>query len=151
MAWSFSPTGDQIVLLPFDFSTAATEAIATARSMVARSEQLYVLHVIRPLETSSPAFLLGELDLDELRMRADAELAEVLESVNVSEAQRRVHVGEPADQILEVAEEIDAALIVIPSRGKVGLRRWMIGSVAERVVRRARCPVLVLPVIDEQS
>ena len=150
MAWSFSPTGDQIVLLPFDFSAAATEALATARSMVARPEQLYVLHVIRPLEPSSPAFLVGELDLDELRVRADAELGEALREAGVGDAQRRVHVGDPADQILEVADEIDAALIVIPSRGKVGLRRWMIGSVAERVVRRARRPVLVLPVLGEQ-
>ena len=35
--------------------------------------------------------------------------------------------------------------------GKVGLRRWMVGSVAERVVRRAQCPVLVLPILDEQN
>ena len=151
MGWNFSLSGEQIVLLPFDFSEAATEAIATARSMVARPEQLYVLHVIQPLETNSPAFLVNEIDVDELRERADTELAKILSMADVGEAQRRIRVGDPAGEIIDVASEIDAAVIVIPSRGKVGLRRWMVGSVAERVVRRAQCPVLVLPIVDERA
>ena len=51
---------------------------------------------------------------------------------------------------VETAREIGANLIVIPSCGKTGLRRWMIGSVAEKVVRQTPCPVLVLPIHDPE-
>ena len=151
MAWTLSARDQQTVLLPFDFSDAAIEALTTAREFVARPEQLLVLHVIQPPETNSPAFIVGELDIDELRVHADTELAKALSNAGIGEAQRRLCVGDPATEILEVAREIDAALIVMPSRGKVGVRRWMVGSVAERVVRRARCPVLVLPILEQEQ
>ena len=148
MPWKFNRDGEQTVLLPFDFSTPATQAIATARDMVARPELLYVLHVIPPLDANSPAYLAGVLDLDKLRERADAELAKALREAGVEQAQRRVTIGDPASEIIDVAREVDADVIVIPSRGKSGLLRWVIGSVAERVVRRAQCPVLVLPIVN---
>jgi nucleotide-binding universal stress UspA family protein len=149
MAWKFDHTREQTVLLPYDFSEPATEAIETARDMVARPELLFVLHVIPPLATNSPAYLAGVVEVDKLRERADAELINALRTAGVAQAQRRITVGDPASEILQVAREIDADLIVIPSRGKTGLRRWLIGSVAERVVRRATCPVLVLPIHDD--
>lgn len=152
MSWNFNLNGgEQTVLLPYDFSDPAREALETARSMVARTEQLYVLHVIPPVQTASPGFLAGQIDVDKLRSHADNELAKTLSEANLGEARRRVQFGDPATEIIDVAREIDADVIVIPSRGKTGLRRWMIGSVAERVVRRARCPVLVLPILDEDD
>jgi nucleotide-binding universal stress UspA family protein len=152
MSWNFNLNGgEQTVLLPYDFSEPANEAIATARSMVARTEQLFVLHVVPPVQTASPGFLVGEVDVDKLLAHADTELAKVLSEADVGAARRRVKFGDPATEIVDVAAEIDADAIVIPSRGKTGLRRWMIGSVAERVVRRARCPVLVLPIIDDEE
>jgi nucleotide-binding universal stress UspA family protein len=151
MPWQFKTTGEQIVLLPFDFSAPATEALVTARSMVARPEQLYVLHVIPPIDTASPGFLAGGLDIDRLRAHADTELAKAVSEAGLGEVQRRINVGDPASEIVDVAREVGADVIVMPSHGKTGLRRWMIGSVAERVVRHARCPVLVLPIIDEEE
>ncbi|PRP95025.1 Universal stress protein F [Enhygromyxa salina] len=151
MPWKFDQTGEQTVLLPYDFSDPATDAIATAREMVARPELLYVLHVIPPIDVASPGFLSGALEIETLRKHADTELTKVLDAAGLAKAQRRVHVGDPASEILDVAREIEANVIVIPSRGKTGLRRWMIGSVAERVVRRAQCPVLVLPIVDDDD
>ena len=52
--------------------------------------------------------------------------------------------GNPGLEIAEFAEEIGAALIVIPSHGYHGVKRWILGSVAERVIRHAKCSVLVL-------
>ncbi|NDC37297.1 MAG: universal stress protein [Proteobacteria bacterium] len=52
----------------------------------------------------------------------------------------------PADGILAIAKDIDADLIVIASHGRSGVRRVLLGSVAERVLRHAPCPVLVVPV-----
>lgn len=151
MAWKFNQTREQTVLLPYDFSNPATQAIETVRGMVARPELLYVLHVIPPLDSNSPAYLAGVLNLDKLREHADAALVKALREAGAEQAQRRISMGDPASEILDVAREIEADVIVIPSRGKTGLRRWVIGSVAERVVRRARCPVLVLPVSDDDD
>lgn len=150
MRWKLDPNHEQTVLLPFDFSEAATEAIATARGLVARTELLWVLHVIPPISTTSPSFLMGEHEPEDLRAHADTALAKALSVAGLGEARRRIEIGDPAGEIIDVAKEIDANLIVIPSRGKTGLRRWMIGSVAEKVVRHAPCPVLVLPIRDEE-
>lgn len=54
-----------------------------------------------------------------------------------------VRIGDPAAQILTLAEEIGASLILLGSRGHTGLKRVLMGSVSEQVVREARCPVTV--------
>ena len=58
--------------------------------------------------------------------------------------QVNVAFGDPGDEITKHAETVHADLIVMPSHGRTGLKRLLIGSVAERVVRLAQCPVLVL-------
>ncbi|EGJ29959.1 universal stress protein UspA family nucleotide-binding protein [Moorena producens 3L] len=55
-----------------------------------------------------------------------------------------VTIGNPASNIIDYAREQAIDLIVIPSHGYTGLKRFVLGSVAERVVRFAHCPVLVL-------
>ncbi|MFO7562392.1 MAG: universal stress protein [Enhygromyxa sp.] len=149
MAWKIDPK--KPVLVPFDFSAPATDALATARGLVDAIDLLWVLHVIPPVNTTSPGFLMGQVDPATLRERADTALAKALSEAELGEARRRVVIGDPASEIIDAAREIDAGLIVIPSRGKTGLRRWMIGSVAEKVVRQAPCPVLVLPIPDEDE
>jgi hypothetical protein len=59
----------------------------------------------------------------------------------------RVHVvhGDPASRIVDLASEIGAGLIIVPSHSRTGVRRALLGSVAERVARFARCPVLIVP------
>lgn len=149
MSWNIDPAAKLTVLLPFDFSAAAREAVATAKRFTASDQRLHLLHVIPHVEAASPAFLVGEIQTERLLERARAELGQVAESCGAGGAQLDLRMGEPAREILDYAQEIDADMIVIPSRGKTGVRRWMLGSVAERVVRRARCPVLVLPIDDD--
>ncbi len=57
----------------------------------------------------------------------------------------RIEEGNPADQILAVAEEIAADLIVLGTHGTRGFERWLLGSVTERVLHRTTCPVLTVP------
>lgn len=151
MSWKLDPKREHTVLLPFDFSDAATEALTTARGLVARPELMWVLHVVPPISTTSPGFLTGQHQPESLRLRAEAALAKALEQAGLVGVHQRVTIGDPAAEIIDVAKEIDANLIVIPSHGKTGLRRWMIGSVAEKVVRRTPCPVLVLPIRDHDD
>lgn len=147
--WTLAPDREQTVLLPFDFSSPAIAAITTSLALVARPELLWILHVIPPVATTSPGFLFGDLDPTELRNHADAALAKQLDELGVAGVHRRIAIGDPAEEIILAAAEIDANLIVMPSRGKTGLRRWMIGSVAEKVVRQPPCPVLILPIRDD--
>ena len=55
-----------------------------------------------------------------------------------------VDTGDPAEKIVEVAAKLDADLIVLDTHGRTGIKRLLIGSVAEKVVRLAGCPVLVV-------
>jgi nucleotide-binding universal stress UspA family protein len=61
-----------------------------------------------------------------------------------------VHVGHPAETILHAARSWAADLLVLGSHGRSGLRRVLIGSVAETVVRRAPCPVLIIPAAERR-
>ncbi|HET7273463.1 MAG TPA: universal stress protein, partial [Rubrobacter sp.] len=60
-------------------------------------------------------------------------------------------VGFPATEIVEVAEELGAGLIAMGSRGLGGLRRTLMGSVSDSVVRHAHCPVLVVRAEKERE
>jgi nucleotide-binding universal stress UspA family protein len=71
-------------------------------------------------------------------------LKEKLASEKHKGVQIAVLLGEPAHGIANYSQEKHAELIVIPSHGRTGITRLLIGSVAERVVRLAHCPVLVL-------
>ena len=55
-----------------------------------------------------------------------------------------VYPGDPATEILRLAEDVGADLIVVGTHGRVGVKRLVMGSVAEQVTREARCPVLVM-------
>jgi nucleotide-binding universal stress UspA family protein len=60
------------------------------------------------------------------------------------QVERLLEEGDPAAQILRVAQETNCDLIVMGSHGRTGLDRLLMGSVAEQVVRRASCPVLTV-------
>jgi nucleotide-binding universal stress UspA family protein len=127
------------VVVAFDFSPSAELALARAVEIAARAPQ-HVLHIVAALDaTSYPV-------ADELQHRIAARAnAAFAGRPNVEEVQFYVHarIGKPAEEILDVAREVGADLIVIGSHGNTGIERVLLGSVSERVVREARCPVLV--------
>jgi len=65
-------------------------------------------------------------------------------------ARVRIGIGGPVEGILEAAETEEVDLIVIATHGRSGLRRLMLGSVAEGVLRRTQCPVLVCPIAKDE-
>jgi nucleotide-binding universal stress UspA family protein len=77
------------------------------------------------------------------RQTLDAEVQKV-RAVGGTVAQAHLSMGTPAAEIVELAEELDAGIVVVGSRGEGGLRRALLGSVSESVVRYAHCPVLVV-------
>ena len=71
-------------------------------------------------------------------------MSEKLSEIGLDIISIEVAIWEPTGQIVDNAAEIKADLIVMPSHGYKGAKRFLLGSVAERVVRLSPCPVLIL-------
>ena len=129
------------ILHPTDFSERSANALQLACALACDyGARLVIMHVVAP-----PVIIYGEgivpPDPHESSARAQEQI-EHLEIPAASRAERRMEEGDPALKILQVAGEINADLIVMGTRGRSGLGRLLMGSVAEEVMRRAVCPVL---------
>jgi nucleotide-binding universal stress UspA family protein len=131
------------VLVPFDFSDEATTALTDALEFVGNPSQLYVLHVLRRLETTEPSNIWQTLDDSTRKQNVEKAFHEKFGALSEG-IQFDIVVGEPAAEILDYAKGKNITFIVIPSHGRSGLGRFFLGSVAERVIRFAHCPVLVI-------
>ena len=133
------------ILHPTDFSERSERArriaCALARDCGAR---LITLHVVSESSTlaTEPA---GPGSSAEVTRHTSAEesLDKLLADSTVK-MEAVVDVGDPATAILRVATEIGADLIVMGAHGQTGLRHLLVGSVAEKIIREAACPVLTL-------
>jgi nucleotide-binding universal stress UspA family protein len=132
------------ILVPVDFSPASVEAVRLARSMVSAAAGLHVLHVLHPMSSISPGVAWGEVTEETRRQHVLEELAKLVSDDSLSGCVLEVRIGSPGVEIAEYARSIGAELIVIPSHGYTGLKHLLLGSVAERVLHHATCPVLVL-------
>jgi nucleotide-binding universal stress UspA family protein len=140
----------QRILLPTDFSDCAAEAARHARALVEQfNAELHLLHVLETHHSATPVFG-GGLALapavHESRQAAEAELDRFLDP-QWQQGQRVVRAiadGAPAAEIVHYAEEHQIDLIVLGTHGHTGLTHALLGSVSEKVVRKAPCPVLTV-------
>jgi universal stress protein A len=144
------------ILAPTDFSDYSKKALSDAFELAQIfGAKLSLLHVLEPSpylgEFTLPT--MGEDLLSDLERQARAALARVLpEAQNVQiEVTRSVVMGSPSLKIVETAEAEHVDLIVMATHGRTGLSHLLIGSVAERVVRTAPCPVLTIRPSAEQA
>jgi nucleotide-binding universal stress UspA family protein len=90
-----------------------------------------------------PIAVANEIDAEE---EAGGRLLEqAADAAGLEEAERRVHVGLPAERLADLADEEDAELLVVGSRGRGALKSAFLGSVSNSLVGVARCPVLIVP------
>lgn len=122
------------ILVPFDFSEYSDRALQTAYKLGRPSEiELYLVHV------------LDEMDSDSDRNQLQRLQAVVLPSIELqSVVHRHVLRGSVHEEILEFATKNDIDFIVIGTRGRSGILRLAIGSVAQAVMKNATCPVVVV-------
>jgi nucleotide-binding universal stress UspA family protein len=132
------------ILFPTDFSTAGHTALEMATSLARdRGATLVIMHVEEPPMAYGGGELyygIDEPDKEELKRM----LSEVLPTDPAVAYEHRLMIGSPAHAILELAERENVALIVMATHGRTGLFRVLMGSVAEEVVRKAKCPVLTV-------
>ena len=140
MTW----TAKKSVVVPVDFSEESQAALDVGLDYAGDAKNLHVVHVLAPLTPVEPAVMWNTMSEDKAAEFATEELRARVKAPRFEGCDLSVVFGSPAPEIVEYAEKVNADMIVIPSHGRTGLSRLLIGSVAERVVRMAHCPVLVL-------
>jgi nucleotide-binding universal stress UspA family protein len=132
------------VLVPVDFSDESFAAVDEALAFVPDASRLHVIHVLPQLAADEPALLWTPVDEEAIAAQAKSAIEKRLTDPRYEGHHVAIAFGNAGSEIVAYAERIGADLIVLPSHGRTGLERLLIGSVAERVVRLAHCPVLVL-------
>lgn len=132
------------VVVPVDFSEQSLEAIQTALELVESTANVHIVHVVVPLTTITVGEAWAVEDIASRMSAARDYLAAFLKQHAVIGITSAVREGDPGLQIAEYAKSIGADLVVIPSHGRHGVQRLLLGSVAERVLRHVECPILVL-------
>lgn len=132
------------ILVPFDFSEQSVGAVQVALKLVDKQSDVHVAHVCPYLNTVEPAVIWDAIDDEKRKDHTIKEMRKTLSDLDAADVQLNVGFGDPGHVIADLAEDIPAGLIIIPSHGRSGFKRLLLGSVAERVVRLAKCPVLVL-------
>jgi nucleotide-binding universal stress UspA family protein len=136
-----------VVVCGVDGSRVAVEALSTARRLAdALGLRLVAAHVVAPVPVrvepwlaASASFGAGDL------ASGEALLARACSQAEVADVQRRVVIGRPAERLAELADEENAELIVVGSRGHRLLRAAFVGGVSSELIGLATCPVLVIP------
>ncbi len=131
------------ILVPFDFSDESRQAIDTALSM-ATADHIHVVHVAPDLAVASPEVVWDTHTDEQRRESTTRSFDREFKDAKYRDVTFHVSFGDPGHGISKFAEDIGADVIVMPSHGRTGLKHLVIGSVAERVMRLAHCPVLVL-------
>ena len=138
------PLKHPTVVVPIDFSDDTEAAIRSGLERVSDPSGLHVVHVLVPLDYASPGVMWGTVS-DVSREKAVREnLEKVLNKIGVAGVQVAVPVGDPGLKITDYARDVNADLIIVPSHGFHGVKRFLLGSTAERIIRHAHCSVLVL-------
>jgi nucleotide-binding universal stress UspA family protein len=145
------------IVCPTDFSDPSYEGLKAAAELADHfSAKLILMHIISPVPVvpgaSAPTgFHLASV-LDELQSSAEKSLADLVQEKihQAISVQTIVLLGKPAEEIANLAEREKADMIVMSTHGESGWQRFLSGSVAEKVVRMAACPVLTVCAADQK-
>ena len=142
------------ILAATDFSDDSTYALAYAEELARRfSAEILVMHVDQPLAPVMVSELSPGLDVGAMSRIAEEQRLLALRELDLTTARLRdgglksrglLKVGAPFLEIINAAHGEGADLIVLGTHGRSGLAHVLMGSVAERVVRKAHCPVLTI-------
>lgn len=142
----------QQILVPTDFSTYAGKALQEGLFLAKQfNARLHLLHVVEDIQQCAADYCLTQEFVQQYRssgiensqQKLKGELEKYPESKEV-QVTTNVRVGRPEDEILKEEKEKNIDLIVIASHGKTGFLQYLMGSVAERVARGAKCEVMLV-------
>lgn len=138
------------VLVPIDFSDYSKSSLKYAVSFVKQFKaELLLIYVVEPV-IYPPDFSLGQIAIPTVDLEMDKRAIEELNKLAQKEipselkAKTIVKTGKPFIEIIETASEENIDLIIIATHGHTGVEHILFGSTAEKVVRKAPCPVLTI-------
>lgn len=140
------------ILVPTDFSDYADEALKQALELAKQyNAKVYLLHVTEPITQCAADYC---LDLSKVKGAEDAELLRAREMMQKElqkfpefqeiEVISDIREGEPVQEILREQEEKSVDLIVMPSHGKAGFIKRLMGQISEKVMEESKSPVLLV-------
>lgn len=140
------------ILLPLDGSPFARSAVESAAKLAKLHEaSIVVFGCLTFDENTGTGVEMSPITFMDIWERRKEELLSHLQAVTEQlkneglEAEVASSSGRPVERILEIAEQESCDCIVMATHGRSGFRRWMMGSVTEGVLRKAPCPVIVIP------
>ena len=139
-----SPPPKKSVVVPVDLSDESFSAVDVGLEYVDDPSHLHVIHVLRDVTAAELEQIWDEIDQREWQSKAKQTLEKRFADEKYCGVGIEVVFGSPGESIVECADRVGAELIVMPSHGRRGISRLLLGSVTERVLRLAHCPVLVL-------
>lgn len=145
------------ILVPVDFSPHAREAIAWAIDLARRYDATLLLaHVLQPVPwmAAPDGMMFTPADFEATTRRQLIEALEELRRSVVASgvlAEAQLLDGPPATEIAALARRSEASLIVMGTHGRTGLPHALLGSVAEKVVRHAPCPVMTVRMAEGKA
>ncbi len=138
------------VVVPLDGSELAEEVLPHVAEMIrGRDSQVYLLSVTPMMRGVASSIVDSHPNAGE-RQRVEQELKKYLRKVGrrlepvAAEVEVAVRFGRPADEVLAFADNVGADRIAMTTHGRSGIRAWIFGSVADRIMRGATCPVLLV-------
>jgi len=138
------------ILVPIDFSDYSKNALGYAADFAKLfNAELILIYVVEPV-IYPPDFSMGQIAVPSMDIELDKRAKEELENLAKKQIPKElkteilVKTGKPFIEIIETAGEIKADLIIIATHGHSGVEHMLFGSTAEKVVRKAPCPVLTL-------
>jgi universal stress protein A len=137
------------ILCPIDFSEISANALEYAVFLASHHHaELLILHVVEQLhefEHYQILVLTPQELAEEMEKQAHEKLTKLTEQIKKTiKVETAVRQGKPFVEIIKEAKEKDMDLIVMASHGRTGVSHMLMGSVAEKVVRKANCPVLIV-------
>ncbi len=151
-----SSGGPERIIVPLDGSALSESAIQPAMEIAkASGAEIIFTEILRlpffgvgvaGIEYGAGDYS-GDFGIEAQKLEISTYLRSFIRDAEASgiKASENVRSGSPSQQIVEEASEIDGSIIVMASHGSGGLKRWVVGSVADKVIRSARRPVLVIP------
>jgi universal stress protein A len=145
------------ILLPTDFSDHADEALRYALALAqTHAASLCLVHAydILPYTLPEGMPMVDDVQMGQLREALEKQLqtaAERARAGGATQVTTQLVTGSASTEIVRVAAELQADLIVMGTHGRTGLTHLLIGSVTEKVVRKAPCPVLTVPLREKKA
>jgi nucleotide-binding universal stress UspA family protein len=146
---SWPPSGP--IVVPVDFSGEEVGAIRAALDLAGGdADRVQAVHVLPPLDFAAPGVVFDDVTIESRRKAVDEAFEKLRGEHGWEGVGFEIRLGHPGNEVPDYAETLNAGLIVVPSHGYHGVKRFLLGSIAERIIRLATCNVLVLRRADAE-